>query len=120
MTRFFNFLYFLFLVILGGGGGNREIRDTCIRGDQISHIQSIVAKRGLTNREHSYSYVKKSFKTQRSRIPIDPAILLQLDIVHSKKKRIFLIPMRGSEATRADTRNRRPFWGLTDNTQVNL
>ena len=28
---------------------NREIRGTCIRRDQISHIQSMVAEGGLTN-----------------------------------------------------------------------
>ena len=47
---------------------NRKIRDTCIRGDQISHIQSMAVKRGLTNCE-------KTFKTQHGRIPIEPAIL---------------------------------------------
>ena len=30
-------------------GANREIRDACIRDDQMSHIQSMVANRGLTN-----------------------------------------------------------------------
>ena len=40
------------------------------------HVQSMVAKRGLANRgKHSYPYVKKLFKTQYGRIPIDPAIL---------------------------------------------
>ena len=33
-------------------------------------------KRGLhKSGKHSYPYVKKSFKMQRGRIPIDPAIL---------------------------------------------
>ena len=39
--------------------------------DQISHTQSMVAKRSRTSRATD---VKKSFKTQR-RIPIDPALL---------------------------------------------
>ena len=48
----------------------------CIRRDQISHIQSMVAKRGLTNSaKRSYPYVKKLFKAQHGRILIDPAIL---------------------------------------------
>ena len=49
----------------------------CIRGNQISHIQSMVAKRGLTNQANAHTpYMwKKSFKAQQGRIPIDPAIL---------------------------------------------
>ena len=36
----------------------------------------LYTKRGLTNRENIHThYVKKSFKTQHGRIPIDPAIL---------------------------------------------
>ena len=38
--------------------------------DKISHI----TKRGKLGKR-SYPYVKQSFKTQRSRLPIDPAIL---------------------------------------------
>ena len=50
----------------GGGEGNlfcptSEICDTSLEPDQISHTQSMVAKRGHTNR--SYSYAKRSFKT---------------------------------------------------------
>ena len=45
-----------------------------IETDQISHIQSMVDRRGLTN-QFIPLYVKKSFKTQRGRISIDPAIL---------------------------------------------
>ena len=48
----------------------------CILGDQISHIQSMVAKRGLTNQENVHTPdMKKSFKAQHGRIPIDPASL---------------------------------------------
>ena len=51
----------------------------CIPGDQISHIQIMVAKSGLTNRAnvHIPIGVKKSlwFNAQHGRIPIDPAIL---------------------------------------------
>ena len=44
--------------------------------DQISHTQSMVAKRGLTNRANVHThYVKKLFKTQHGGIAIDPAIL---------------------------------------------
>ena len=43
---------------------------------EIPHVQSMVTKRGLTNRTNIHNpYVKTSFKTQRGRIPIDPAIL---------------------------------------------
>ena len=36
----------------------------------------MVDERGLTNQgKHTYPYVKKLFKTQHGRIPIDPAIL---------------------------------------------
>ena len=34
---------------------NREIRDTCILEDHISHIQSMVAKRDLTNRANVHT-----------------------------------------------------------------
>ena len=45
--------------------------------DQISHTQSMVAKRGLINptNVHTPSFVNKSFKTQHGRVPIDSAIL---------------------------------------------
>ena len=45
--------------------------------DQISHTQSMVAKRGRTNwaNIHTPTDVKKSYKTQHGRIQIDPAIL---------------------------------------------
>ena len=50
--------------------------DTCIRGDQMAHY----AKCGGQDKPHksgkrSYPAVKKSFKIQHGRIPIDPAIL---------------------------------------------
>ena len=44
--------------------------------DQISHTQSMVAKRGRKSGKRSYPYVKKSFKTQSGGIPIDPAIFI--------------------------------------------
>ena len=46
------------VVVLVGGYDlpNREIRDTCIRGHQISHIQSMAAsKRALTNRANVHT-----------------------------------------------------------------
>ena len=49
---------------------------TCLlEPDQMPHIQSMVAKRPHKSGKRSYPYVKKSFKTQHGRIPIDPAIL---------------------------------------------
>ena len=39
---------------------------------QISRAQSMVAKRGRTNRANVHTpYVKKSFKTQHGRVPIE-------------------------------------------------
>ena len=54
---------------------HRERRDTCIHGywNQTKFPIHMVAKRGRTNR--TYPYVKKSFKTQHGRIPINRAIL---------------------------------------------
>ena len=43
--------------------------------DQISHTQSMVAKRGCLNWGNVHTpYAKKSFKTEHGRIPIDQAI----------------------------------------------
>ena len=63
----------------------------CIHGDQISHIQSTVAKRGPHKPgKRSYPYVKTSFKAQHGRIPIDPAILAAIEhrFIAPKKKEI--------------------------------
>ena len=81
-----------------------------IRGVKISHVQSMVAKRGLTN--WANVYVTKSFKAQHGGIPIDPAILATIG--HH-----FIAKMltHGSEATHAVTRNRSLFLGgLNDTT----
>ena len=44
--------------------------------DQIFCTQTMVAYRGLANRANDHTpYVKKLFKSQHGRIPIDPAIL---------------------------------------------
>ena len=44
--------------------------------DHSSHTQNMVAQRGhIISGKRSHPYVKKSFKTQHGRIPIDPAIL---------------------------------------------
>ena len=94
------FYFFIFLA-------NREIRDTCIRRDQISHIQSMVAKRG----KRSYPYVKKLFKTQHGRNPIDPAILAAIGHRFIAKKEKLKMPIRESEVMRAETRNGDFFWG---------
>ena len=40
--------------------GNRKIRDTYTRRDQISHTQSMVAKRGHTNRANVHTLMWKS------------------------------------------------------------
>ena len=85
-------------------------------GDQISHIQSMVAKRGLTNRANvSYLYVKKSFKTQHGRIPVAPAILAAIGhrfIANKLINKQTLKMLRGSEAMRVGTRNQRPLFLL--------
>ena len=55
-------------------------------------IQSMVAKRGLTNQAYVHTpYVKTSFKTQHGRIPIDPAISAAIGhrfIAHKKEQKI--------------------------------
>ena len=43
--------------------------------DQISHRQSMVAKRGLTNRANVHTPKRKSHLKQYRRNPINPAIL---------------------------------------------
>ena len=75
---------------------NGEIRNTCIRGDQISHIQSMVAKRGLTN----WANVHTPVETQHGRNPLDPAILAATGhrfIAKTNKK--------SKNATRTETRD---------------
>ena len=57
----------------------------CICGDQISHTQSMVNKRGLTNQ--AKINVKKSVKAQHSRIPINPAILTAIGHRFTAQKR---------------------------------
>ena len=74
--------------------------------DQICHTHSMVAKRGRTNR--AYVHIpkwKKSFKTQHSRIPMDPAILAAIGRFIANLK----ILTHKSEAMGAETRNRRLF-----------
>ena len=60
-----------------------------LESDQISHTQSMVAKRGLTNRANVHTSVKKFFKTQRGRNQIKSTrqLWLQLDIVSYQKKK---------------------------------
>ena len=82
----------------------------CIRGDQISHEQTMVAKRGLTNRANVHTPMWKSRLFQSIQ-----QFWLQLDIVSFKKIRNKLkMPMCGSESARAETRNRElrhSYWG---------
>ena len=53
---------------------------------------------------------EKVFKTQRGRIPINPAILAVIEHRFiSKQNKNLIIPTRGSEATRAETRNPETF-----------
>ena len=48
----------------------------CIRGDQISHYTKHSGYESPhKSGKRSYPYVKKSFKAQHGRIPIDPASL---------------------------------------------
>ena len=74
----------------------------CIRGDQISHIQSMVAKRGLTNQANVHTPMWKSnFKAQHGRTPIDPAILATIGhrFIATTKRKLKM-------ATRVDLRQR--------------
>ena len=49
--------------------------------DQISHIQSMVAKRGLTNQANVHTpMMNKCYKTQHGRILIDPAIMAAIGV----------------------------------------
>ena len=75
-----------------------EICDTCIRGDQISHVQSMVAKRGLTN---------------SANVPINPAILDAIGHRFVAKK--FKFKMLRRRAWRPETGDF--YFGLT---KVNL
>ena len=60
----------LFFLVILFFLANREIRDTY--AGTTFRIQSMVAKRGLTNQANVHTpFVKKSFKTQHDRIPID-------------------------------------------------
>ena len=111
VTRFFSAIFCF---------ASREIVIHCIRMDQISHVQSMVAKRGLTNQaKRSYPYLKKVVSTlaqhstaefqsiqQFWRVAIF-CYVLQGDHHVVVREKI----ARGSEATRAETRNRRlVFW----------
>ena len=51
------------------------------RGDQMSHAQSMLAKTRAAANVHTPIGEKVVWNTQHSRIPIDPAIVAQLDIV---------------------------------------
>ena len=66
--------------------------------DQIPHTQSMVAKRGLTNRATVHTpFVRKSSKTQRGRIPIDPAGLAAIGhrFIAKKSKQKMLLRFWG-------------------------
>ena len=55
--------------------------------DQISHTQSMVANRGLTNRANVHTPM---WKIQYGRIPVDPAVLAAIGhrlIAPSQKKK---------------------------------
>ena len=65
------------------------------------YIQCMVAKRGITNRANIP--MKKSFKTQHGRIPIDRASLFVIG--HRFKKRKLKMLTRGSEVTHMEIRN---------------
>ena len=59
---------------------------TCTRRDQISHVQSTVAKRGLTNRANVHTPMWKSrLKHSAAEFQLIQQFWLQLDIVSSKK-----------------------------------
>ena len=81
--------------------------------DQISHTQSTVAKRGLTNVHTPCE--KVVYKTQHRRIPIDPAIS---DVIGhrfiAKKIKNFKMLTRGCEMMCVETQKPETFFfGLT-------
>ena len=59
-----------------------------LKPDQISHAQSMVAKRGHTIRANVHTPVKNLFIIQHGRIPINPAILAAIGhrFIAKKKK----------------------------------
>ena len=62
----------------------------CIRGDQISHIQSMVAKRGFTNQANVHTSMWKShLKHSTAQFQSIQQFWLQLDIVLKQKKEDF-------------------------------
>ena len=72
--------------------------------DQISHTQSMVAKRGLTTHANVHTSIwKSSLKHSTAEFQSNQPFLLQLDIVSYKKKT--KKNKNGSEAMRAETRN---------------
>ena len=67
------------------------MRDTWLvhaRGDQISYVQSMVAKRSLTNRANVYTpmWKKSSLKHSTAEFQSIQQFWLQLDIVSSQNK----------------------------------
>ena len=89
---------------------SREIRDTLyMREPNFPYIQSMVAKGGLTNQANVHTPMWKShLKHNRS-----SNFGCNWTSFHSKKNKKLTMLMRWSEVTRAETRNRRLFWGLT-------
>ena len=53
----------------------------CIRGDQMSDVQSMVAKRGLTNRANVHTLCKSCLKHSPAEFQSLQQFWLQLDIV---------------------------------------
>ena len=94
----------------------------CIRGDQISQLCKVWwLREALQIGQTFIPHVKKSFKAQHGRIPIDPAILAAVGHRFiAKKIRKLEMPKRGSEATRTETRETGDFFGLKQIIFLNL
>ena len=89
---------------------NREIRDTGIRGDQISHILCMVAKRGLINRANVHTPMWKSrLKHSTAEFQSIQQFWLQFGHRFIAKTRKLTTPTRESETTHAETINQRRF-----------
>ena len=76
-----------------------------MRRPNFSYTKYGGLERSHKSGKRSYPYVKKLFKTQCG---IDPAMLVATIISYKKLK--IKILMRGSEAMRVETRNRRLFF----------
>ena len=106
---FFSDIFFCF--------ANRKIRDTLYTwGPNFPLLYKVWWLREVSQIGQTFIplYVKKSFKAQHGRITIDPAILAAIGHrFHYSQKFKLKMPTCGSEATCAETRNRRLILALS-------